>query len=143
MPRIRVELPDRFHFLTRIPVRIYDVNYGGHIGNDSLLRLLQEARMHYLAQWGYTELEVAGVGLIMSDVGVEFKGESHYGDIWDIRMLVTDFTRVGFDWYYQVDAGPKRIAVAKTGMVCFDYERKRPVQVPEKFVRQVAALPGL
>ena len=142
--RIKIDLPEAFHFSTRIPVRITDLNYGGHVGNDALLGILQEARLHYLAQWGYTELAMAGVGLIMSDVVISFKGESFYGDTWEIRMQATEFSRVGFAWYYLVETerGGKRISIAeaRTGMVCFDYAARKPVSVPETFIAQVGAL---
>ncbi len=44
MPRVELELPERFQFVTEIPLRITDINYGGHLGNDALLSLLHEAQ---------------------------------------------------------------------------------------------------
>jgi acyl-CoA thioesterase FadM len=70
MERIKINLPEAFSFSTNIPVRITDLNYGGHVGNDAFLSLLHEARMQFLQQFGYSEMNVEGVGLIMSDVGI-------------------------------------------------------------------------
>jgi len=144
MARVKIDLPDTFHFTTHIPVRITDLNYGGHVGNDALLAILQEARLHYLGQWGYTELNAAGVGLIMSDVAIAYKGESFYGDIWDIRIKAAEFSKIGFEFYYVVEAereGRKHlIAQAKTGMVFFDYTARRPVPVPGIFLQNVESL---
>lgn len=144
MARVKIDLPPSFHFTTRIPVRITDLNYGGHVGNDSVLAMLHEARLQYLNQWGYTELEVAGVGLIMTDATLAFKGESFYGDVWDIQIMATEFSRVGFELYYMVeterDGRRLRIAEAKTGMICFDYAGRKPVGVPGVFKEQVGAL---
>jgi len=144
MSRVKIDLPPSFHFTTRIPVRITDLNYGGHVGNDALLGLLQEARLQYLGQWGYTELSVAGAGLIMRDALVVYKAESFYGDVWNIQIKAADFSRVGFDLYYLVDAEREgqqiRIAEAKTGMVCFDYTARKPIGVPTEFVAQAQAL---
>ena len=140
MARVKIDLPASFQFTTHIPVRITDLNYGGHVGNDTLLGILQEARVHYLRQWGYTELNVAGVGLIMSDALVAYKGESFYGDVLDVHIQAAEFTRVGFELYYQVETqrGDKKITIvqAKTGMVCFDYTARKPVQVPVIFQEQ-------
>jgi acyl-CoA thioesterase FadM len=72
MERIKLNLPENFNFSTIIPIRISDVNYGGHVGNDSFLSLLHEARLRFLHQFGYSEMSVEGVGLIMSDVGIEY-----------------------------------------------------------------------
>ena len=58
MARIKVELPEQFAFSTTIPVRITDLNYGKHVGNDTILSMIHEARVQYLRQLGYGELEL-------------------------------------------------------------------------------------
>ncbi len=37
MARINIELPDKFIYSTEIPIRITDINYGGHLAHDSVL----------------------------------------------------------------------------------------------------------
>ena len=54
MARIKIAVPPQFTFSTQIPVRITDINYGGHLGNDALLALLHEARVQFLRRYGYT-----------------------------------------------------------------------------------------
>ena len=73
MARVKVELPGNFTFSAKIPVRITDINYGGHVGNDTILSILHEARVQYLKHYGYTELNFGGTGIIMSDVAIEFR----------------------------------------------------------------------
>ncbi len=135
MPRIKLTLPEKFIFSTTIPVRITDLNYGGHVGNDAVLSLLHEARMQFLKNFNYTELEFAGTGLIMSDVAIEFKGEVFYGDALKAEVVAADFSRVGFDLYYKltknVSGRETIVALAKTGMVCYDYDSKKVVHLPE------------
>ena len=48
MERIKLNLPEQFLFSTNIAVRITDINYGGHVGNDSFLSLIHEARQQFL-----------------------------------------------------------------------------------------------
>lgn len=135
MGRIRISTPETFSFSCTIPVRITDINYGGHVGNDTLLTLVHEARMQYLGQWGYTEMNLAGAGLIMADAGIEFKKELFYGDRVIASVTAGDFTRIGFDLYYKleksIEHGPVLVALAKTGMICYDYTQKKMVSVPE------------
>ena len=88
MARIKIELPKDFIFSYSMPVRITDLNYGNHVGNDRYLSYLQEARMAWLAGMGYTELELAGTGLIMSNAMIEFKRELSYGHIIDRKSVV-------------------------------------------------------
>jgi acyl-CoA thioesterase FadM len=136
MPRIKIVLPEKFYFSTLIPVRITDVNYGGHVGNDAVLSLIHEARVQYLAHFGWTELNLAGAGLIMSDVAIEFKNELFYKQELQVQVTAGDFTRSGFDLFYimsSITSGKEVIiAYAKTGMVAFDYNRKKVISLPEE-----------
>jgi len=136
MSRIKIDLPDHFSFTTSIPIRITDINYGGHTGNDTILSIIHEARIQFLQSKGFTEMDFAGVGMIMSDVGIEFKSELFYGDIVLASVTVANITKVSFDVYYKLEkeTGGKKIPVAfaKTGMVCYDYKSKKIVAVPEE-----------
>jgi YbgC/YbaW family acyl-CoA thioester hydrolase len=141
MARIRIGLPDKFNFSTSIPVRISDVNYGGHVGNDSILSIIHEARLQFLKSLSYTELDFGGVSLIMSDVAIEFKTEAFYGDVIIAAVTASDISRVGFDLYYKLsrisNGSEHTIAIAKTGMICFDYDTRKVVAIPETIKEQL------
>ena len=131
MSRIKLTLPGKFSFTATIPVRITDLNYGNHVGNDAVLSIIHEARMQFLSHHGFAELDCAGVGLIMSEVGIEFKKEIFYGDVLSVNVAAVNFTSVGFDLYYQILNKENLVtALAKTGMVCYDYEKKKIAKVP-------------
>jgi acyl-CoA thioester hydrolase len=132
MSRIQILLPENFNFSTEIPIRITDVNYGGHVGNDSILSILHEARMQYLRHHGYTEMEFEGVSMIMSEVIIQFKSEAFYGDVLKAEVKASEFSRAGFSIFYKLLKGDSIVAIAKTGMMCYDYSRKKVVSVPEK-----------
>jgi acyl-CoA thioesterase FadM len=136
MARIKVDLPEHFAFSTTIPVRITDLNYGNHVGNDTILSMIHEARVQYLQQLGYGELNLAGVGVIMSDVAIEFKSELFYGDEVIASVAAGDLTKIAFDLYYKLEkrSGDNTVlvAAAKTGMVCFDYSKKKVAAIPEE-----------
>ncbi|MCX6316728.1 MAG: thioesterase family protein [Bacteroidetes bacterium] len=136
MARIKIELPEVFSFTCTIPIRIADINYGNHVGNDSILSIIHEARMQYLHQLGYTELKFAGTGLIMADVGIEFKNELFYGEEVIVSVAASAFSKVGFELYYRLEKQNTDktvlVAAAKTGMVCYDYDRKKVVAVPDE-----------
>lgn len=144
MARIKIDLPEAFSYSVSIPVRISDINYGGHVGNDAILSLIHEARMQFLKQLGYTEMEFAGVGLIMADAGIEFKNELFYGDNVIVSVACAGFSKVSFDIYYKLEkaADDKNIlvAIAKTGMVCFDYKRKKIMHVPGEAMMKLTNL---
>jgi acyl-CoA thioester hydrolase len=143
MNRIKINLPENFTFSTTITIRVTDLNYGGHVGNDSFLSLIHEARQQFLLSHGYKELEIAGIGLIMADVMIEFKKELNYGDAVKISVAATDFDKLGFDLYYKLEVvnGEETTLAgkAKTGMLCFDYGEKKKVSVPEEVVQKLSS----
>ena len=131
MSRIKIAFPENVSYTATIPVRITDLNYGNHVGNDAVLSIIHEARMQFLSHHGYTELNCGGTGLIMSDVGIEFKKEVFYGDVLEINVAATNFSSVGFDLYYQLlKTDGTIVAAAKTGMICYNYSLKKITQVP-------------
>ncbi len=144
MERIKVNLPELFNFSTTIAIRISDVNYGGHVGNDSFLSLIHEARLQFLNHHGYSELDVEGVGLIMCDVAIEYKKELAYGDTVRISVAANGFDRLGFDLFYLIELMENDTTVlagkAKTGMMCFDYKNKKKASIPAEAINRLSAI---
>ena len=140
MARIKLSLPEFFAYCARIPVRVTDLNYGNHLGNDALLSLIHEARMQYFTSLGLTELQFAGVGLIMSDAAIEFKAEAFYGDVLNVHVAATEFSKVGFELYYKLvkEGDNSVVALAKTGMVCFDYAKRKVTAVPKEAIDKMS-----
>lgn len=143
MARIKIELPASFTFSTIIPVRITDLNYGGHVGNDTVLSMIHEARVQFLQHYGYGELNLGGAGVIMSDVGIEYKNELFYGDQVKVSVVAGDFSKISFDLYYKLEKESNgktvTVAVAKTGMVCYNYDLKKVTAVPDDVKEKLQA----
>ena len=135
MARIKLDLPERFPFSTELRVRITDVNYGGHMGNDALLGLLHEVRVRFLAHYGLSELNIYGVGIIMADSVIVYKSEAFPGELLELAVTVTDFNRYGCDFVYRVTekTSGREVARAKTGIVFFDYQQRAIQKVPQPF----------
>ncbi len=142
MARVKIDMPETYRFITQLPIRITDINYGGHLGNDAVVSILQEARMRYLATFGATELKALGTALIMADAAIVYKGEGFYGDQLTVEVTADEFSTVGFDLFYRVSTfrGGQLtlIAEAKTGMVCFDYEARKVARLPEALKEQLS-----
>ncbi len=138
MTRITIALPETFVFSTTIPVRITDINYGGHLGNDALLSIIHEARLQFLKSLGYSEINIEGRSIIMADAAVVYKAEVFYGDTLRVDIAITDLQRMSCDILYRVanEASGNEVARAKTGVVFFDYNARKPVTVPDTFREQ-------
>jgi acyl-CoA thioester hydrolase len=135
MTRLKLELPQKFDFTTEIQVCINNINYGGHLGNDSLLSLIHEARIRFLKENGFTESDICGVGIIMVDTVIVYKSESFHGDVLIFEVAVGNISKMGCDFFFRVrdkNTG-KEVAHAKTGIVFFDYNTRKVVNTPDAF----------
>lgn len=135
MERVKIKLPSNFIFSTIEKIRITDLNFGGHVGNDTFLSLLHEARHKYLKQAGCSEIFFEGFGLIMTDAVIEYKKELVDGDEIKISVAADGFDKFGFDIFYKMEIVTTTTnilsAKAKTGMLCFDYTSKKLIPLPE------------
>lgn len=142
MARVKIELPEKMSFTTQIQVTIKDINYGGHVGNDSILSIIHEARIRFLASLGYKEMDHEnGVGLIMTDAAISYKGEGFHGDIFDIAIGVGDISSFGFDIFYRITTNRQDktiiITEAKSGMIYFDYNERKVGRLPDTWKQKL------
>lgn len=130
-----------FSFNAPYQVRIGDINYGGHLGNDKFLLLFHDARIEFLQSLGLSESNIGGgVGLIMSEAHVNYKKEVFFGDALKVWVRITDLQGVRFKIEYQIerDADTAVVATGYTQMVAFDYQRRRICKLPEGFAEMVS-----
>ena len=144
MARVKIDIPKGILAIIIIPIRITDINYGNHVGNDSFVGILHEARVIWLSKHNYTELNIGNVGLIMSDIQIEFKKESFYGDIIEVQISAGEVSKIGFELYYQLftTRNNERLLLlnAKTGMICYDYTYKKVAPIPVDFKKILTQL---
>jgi 4-hydroxybenzoyl-CoA thioesterase len=131
--RIRIDLPHPLPWTTELQVRIGDINYGGHLGNDAVLALIHEARVRFLQTLGFSERDVAGSGIIMVDAAIQYRSEAFHGESLTVGVGIASLHATGCDLVYRLDCSGRVVALAKTGLAFFDYATRRPVRVPEPF----------
>ena len=135
MARVKIDVPEKPLFVAEIPVRITDINYGGHLGNDAVLGIVQEARVRFLSRHGFSEKDAGGAGIIMVDAVVVYRSEAFYGDVLTVDVAVSELSTAGCDFVFRIinHATGKEVARAKTGIAFFDYRSHSVVPVPEAF----------
>ena len=139
MGRVKLEMPSVYPFSTELTVRITDINYGGHLGNSSVLGLMHEARVLFLKAFGFSEMDVSGFGTIMLDSVVIYKAQAFAGDMLLIEVAAGDFSRLGCDIFYRMtrkETG-EEVVLAKTGIAVFDYTGQKRVSPPSAFVKKL------
>lgn len=141
MPRIKIELPEKFSFSTEIPIYINHINYGNHLDNSALISLVSEARVRFFKAFGYTELNVEGVGIVVADAAVQYKSEAFYGEVMLFDMAANDFNKYGCDlvWRISEKISGREVARGKTGIMFFDYVERKAALVPPAFVSKVSS----
>ena len=140
MARVELPLPDKFIFETQLTVRVSDLNYGNHVGNDRMLTLMQEARVGFYQNLGFkNEMNFEGhIGQVIADAVVTYKSESFLGDVLKIEIATADFSKYGFDMYYRItNQHNKEVARGKTGIVCFDFNKRKVASVPESLLKKL------
>jgi len=141
MPRIKIDLPERFIFSTELAIYVNHINYGNHLDNSALISLVSEARVRFLKSLGYTEMNVEGYGIIVADVAAQYRSEAFHGEVMVIEMAADDFNKYGCDliWRISDQASGREVARGKHGIMFFDYGARKPVSTPPEFVAKVSA----
>ena len=135
MPRFKIELPKNVIFTTEIPVQIFHINYGNHLGHDSLVSIIHEARIKFLRKYNYLETDIEGVGFVVSQLLVDYKSEGFYGDNLNIKLMIEKENKRSAIIYYDItnkDNG-KTIAYAQTLITFFNFETRKSVSIPKVF----------
>ena len=134
-------------------VRVGDINYGNHMGNDKAMLVFHDARLKFLESLGFSEKNIGGPGIIMRDAHVNFRKEVYLHDELTVDVGIENVSNSAFEMVYTVRrinksqqsavngqqaADGEVVFTGNTGLVAFDYERKRPVRLPEEFLLKIA-----
>jgi len=140
MARVRIDLPEHFDFSTEIPVLVSDINAAGHLANEALFAMLNEARLRWLVSRGWNEANVEGAAILLADAAAIYMREGFWGMRLRVDLAVIELRARSFDLVYAVTdlATEQEIARAKHGAVFFDHATKSPIAAPEPFRQQYA-----
>ena len=123
-------------FSTTVVVLVNHLNYGNHLGYDSLLNILQEARMRWLKSLCQhaTEINIENdIGWMVREAHVIYHSEAHYGDELLIDLFISKNDRMSsFTLSYEVYNNTTSLALASasTDLVCFDFTKSKPSRIP-------------
>ena len=141
MARIKIQFPDgQICYTTDLTVRITDINGANHLGNDSMISMISEARARFLFDFGIEES--TDDKIIVTDLATTYLAEAYTRDELRFEIGVMDFNKYGGDIVFRVTRprDATLIAMAKSGFVFFDYSAKKVVPMPEFFA---ARFPGV
>jgi len=123
-------------FIRTYDVRIGDINYGAHMGNEVALVVFQDARIAFLDSLGCSEKDIGeGLGLILVEAHVVFRKEVFLNDRLETRVTVSGLRRSAFDLQFDVvcRSDGERVFHGWTRMLPYNYGEKKVRRVPETF----------
>ena len=132
-----------FKFSIPLTVRVNDLNYGNHVSHQNFFSYFQESRVAYLHQFGYSELDIGGYGIIMAEAGCKYKQALFLNDAIQVACGVTELKSKRFTMVYQIERGGMVCAEGVTANICYDYQTKKVLRLPEEFIQKVKAFEGL
>jgi acyl-CoA thioester hydrolase len=120
-------------YITPVGVRWSDIDMYQHINHATMVTILEEARVPFLAEaFGPT---ITTTGLLIAEVKVSYKGQLRLVDsplqvtIWVDRLRAVDFT-LGYE-VRSVNSDPdsKPAVIAETQLAAFDIDEQKLVRL--------------
>lgn len=126
-------------------VRVGDINYGGHMGNDKALLVFHDGRIAFLESLRFSEKNIGGPAIIMRDAHVNFRKEVFLHDELTVDVGIDDVTLTSFNMTYTVkrESDGAVVFLGSTGLVAFDYEARKVARIPEAFLARIQLTEGL
>jgi acyl-CoA thioesterase FadM len=139
MPKKKLKKQNEYEFKYNITLKMRDINYGGHLGNDAVVSIAHEARIDLLNQMGLTELNLGNnkTGIIMSDLSVNYLGEGFMFDKITVFSHIDEISPASFRVFHNFTKDDKTIALVETGLITFDYSEREISEVPEEFIKKI------
>jgi acyl-CoA thioester hydrolase len=120
-------------FTTPVPVRWSDIDMYQHVNHATMVTILEEARVPFLAK-PFAD-DVATTGLLIAEVRVVYKGQLRLADsplqvtIWVNRLRAVDFT-LGYEVRSVLaDPDSKPAVIGESQLAAFDIEAQKLVRL--------------
>jgi acyl-CoA thioester hydrolase len=136
---------DTFRFSVTVGVRWRDLDALSHVNNAVYFTYLEQARVGYLQELGLFPDTPWSIGFILADAHCRFKSPLTLSERVTVRIRVSELGRSSFIFEYRVEGEDGRLAAeARTTQVCYDYDDRHPVSIPDEWREAIASFePGL
>jgi acyl-CoA thioester hydrolase len=134
-----------FRFSTTFDVRWRDLDALGHVNNAVYFTYLEQARIRYLHELKVISNAPFDIGIILAEAACQFKSPLELGEQVTVYLRVSELRNSSFIIEYRVEGAEGRLAAtARSVQVCYDYEERRSVPIPNAWRGVITAYePGL
>lgn len=146
MARIQLNFPEHaFTYCTEHLVHPSEINAAHHVSSETMVAIISKVRAAFMNTYDLEDVPVAGLGFIMTDLAVCYRSEAHAGDLLHIEAGMLDLNPYGGDIIFRLSkAHPEKlVALAKYGIVFFDYNTNTVRPIPENFAAHFCSMPAL
>lgn len=113
-------------------VKYYECDRMGITHHSNYVRFMEEARVDYMDKMGYgfDRVEAEGVVSPVVSVSCNYKHTTTFKDLINIKVWVSKFGEVRFDFSYEMSVGDRIVCTAQSTH-CF-MENGRPVAISKR-----------
>ena len=124
--------------------RFRDTDAMGHINNAVYITYLEVARQEYWKRMDGAHQDYRRVPFILAQVSCDFRSEALVREVLELAIRCAWIGNKSFAFAYQVrEKSTQRLVVeAQTVQVCYDYEAKRSIPMPESLRRALETFEG-
>lgn len=119
-------------------VRFADTDAMGHANNAVFLTFMEQARIAYLRELGVLEGSLQ-LAMILARVELDFRSQLFPGEEVEIGVRPARLGTRSFELDYELRAGGRLIAEAKSVLVGFDYDANASVELPDAWREALVA----
>ena len=127
-------------FVHRETVRFRDLDPMGHVNNAVYLTWMENARIEFLRSLGAFDSPYTGeMTMILARAEVDFRSPLGFAEEVEIHVEPARLGTKSFDLAYELRAGGRVVAEARTVLVTYDYEKAAPIEIPAEWRERLAA----
>jgi acyl-CoA thioester hydrolase len=127
-----------FEFVHRETVRFRDVDAKGHVNNAVFLTYMESARVAFLVELGAAS-GLEDLSFIVARIEIDFRAPIAFGEEVEVGVRASRFGSKSFDLDYELRAGGRLVAEAKSVCVGYDYATGETVPIPNTWRERLAA----
>ena len=127
-----------FDFVHRETVRFRDVDAKGHVNNAVFLTYMESARVAFLIELGAAS-RLEDLSFIVARIEIDFRAPIAFGEEVEVGVRASRFGSKSFDLDYELRAGGRLVAEAKSVCVGYDYSTGATVPIPDAWRERLAA----
>ncbi len=124
---------DGYPFVHRETVRFRDLDGMAHVNNAVFLTYLEQARLSWFGDSDVQPLH----DVILARTEIDFRSPVHMGEVVEIGVRASRIGTKSFELEYELQAGGRLVAEARSVLVGYDYERAESTPIPERWRRRL------